>query len=313
MKKFLFVVCIFAAVVACKKKKESNTFEATDVTGISVIKGNVSKTLISSNGNGGWSNNLRVPARNIRVSVTIKRSSLFPNSNASGADVYSAQTDSAGNYSIPVRSNAGGVPATISIDGFSGTVDTLINGSIKPGLNSVFTGTTVNTTLIMGQNFNLNYVFTASNAVTNPVMTEQGTAVVSGSVGIEYLQETVIGTNPPFYNPIIVPIPAGQKVLLRLDKDPVSLVPKTYETTTDGNGYYQFTLNTVAQGTQGFLQNATIWIEDKEATRDTIKVNKTVKTGIKGVYQMDSRTQNGVYKNTIKNANHLAYSVFVPN
>jgi len=311
MKNLIIILSIAAMVYSCKKDKNTTEFKATDVTGKTIVKGNASKTMVTPDGSGGWTNAYRVPARGVVVSITINKNALYPGSNAQGADVYTGTTDSTGNYSIEVRSNASGVAARITIDGFTGTHDTLVNGVVKTGVYSTFAGTSLNVNLVMGQNFTQNYNFNANNAISNPPTLNVGTAVVSGSIGIERLQETIIGANPPFYNPVIVPFPAGHKVYLRLTNDPSTGNAKTYETTTDGNGYYTFTVNTVANGTNGFNQNANIWIEDFASTRDTIMVNKSVRTGRKGVYQKESRNETGVFNNSIKNANHLSYDNFV--
>lgn len=311
MKKLIAISGLLLVLGACKKDKKSNNFTQTDVTGTTVVKGNVSKAVITPNGSGGWNNNSRIAAKGVQVSITVNKNSLYPNSTAQGADIYTATTDDNGNYSVNVRSNATGVNAKITIDGFTGTLDTLVNGVTRTGAYSTFAGTSTNVNLVMGQNFTFNYDFSASNVVSNPNNLNVGTAVVTGSIGIEYLKETVIAPNPPFFSPTVVPVPAGHKVYLRLANDPNTGSPKVYETTTDGNGFYQFTVNTVAMGTNGFNQNAEIWIEDHSATRDTLKANNTVKTGLKGVYQMETRNQNGVYKNGIKNANHLSYTNFI--
>ena len=88
---------------------------------------------------------------------------------------------------------------------------------------------------------------------------------------------------------------------------------KSYVTTTDANGYYTFTINTVAAGTAGFTQNANISVPDYAATRDTVKLNNVIKTGRAGVYQMQQSNQSGLYNNVIRNAIHFNYNGFIPN
>jgi hypothetical protein len=313
MKNLAIILSIAVMAFSCKKDKTPSDFKATDVTGTTIVKGNANKTVVTPNGTGGWTNTHRIPASGVLVSITVNRNSLYPNSNSQGADVYTATTDSAGNYRIEVKANATGVNARITIEGFTGTHDTLVNGTTKKGLYSTFAGTNLNVNLVMGQNFTQNFAFNASNAVSNPgnANLNAGTGVITGSIGIQRVQAVAVGTNPPVYNPVIVPFPAGHKVYMSFDKDPTTGNTRLYQTTTDGNGYYKFTVNTVPSGTSGFNQEATIWIEDYASTRDTILLNNTVKTGPKGVYQMESRNQSDVYNNSIKNANHLAYDNFI--
>ena len=47
---------------------------------------------------------------------------------------YTGTTDANGNYAINVKSNSQGVAAMITIDGFTGTQDTIINNVTKTGL-----------------------------------------------------------------------------------------------------------------------------------------------------------------------------------
>lgn len=308
------IIAVVALTAGCKKKEEPVPFTATDVTGTTVVKGTVSKSVITPDGSGGWtsSSGASAAAPGVNVNITVKKSSLYPNSNAQGADVYSAKTDSAGNFSIPVKSNAGGVTANITIEGYSATLDTVVNGQTKKGLLTAFEGTNMQLTLVMGQTQQVNHRLTVQNIATNPNTLKTGTAMVTGSVSISLIEETMTGTLVS-YSPVNIAPPAGHKVYLRLTNDPISGAEKTYETTTDANGVYSFQISTVESGSAGFPQNATIWINDYAATRDTLKTNNTRKTGPAGVFQMSSQFEGNLYNHTLRNAVYVRYNSFVPN
>ncbi|HQQ93815.1 MAG TPA: hypothetical protein PLQ93_04610 [Bacteroidia bacterium] len=292
------------------KKKEPAEFTATDMTGTCTVKGNISKNIIGPNGLGGWTSGARIPAENVSVSVKVNRNSLYPNSNAQGADVYTAKTDKDGNYAMSVKSNASGVIAQISIEGFSGTLDTLVNGISKKGLLCNYNGSTYTTTLYMGQAYSGNYAFTATPVQSNPNTIGTGTALITGSVGLSIVKEIQTGTLVSLTT-AFVPL-TGHKVYLNLNKDPLTQQQKLYEVNTDANGHFEFLISTVASGTSGFPQNVNLWINDLAATRDTLKLNNTIKPGKPGVYQMHAINLNGVFNSEIKNGNYLLYTVFTP-
>jgi len=312
MKKSILFLSLVTLLASCKKKEEPADFTPTDLTGNMVLKGNVSKNVITPNNAGGWNLNGRIPASGVNVSVKVNKNSLYPNSTAQGADVYTGTTDASGNYSITVRANATGVAAQITIDGFTGTQDTLVNGTMKPGLFSVYNGTTVNRTLFMGQNSQLDHVMTTNVVTTNPnANLKIGTAIVTGSVGVNFLKEITTGTVVNITT-TIMPV-ANHKVYLNFNIDPSTQAMKTYTATTDANGYYTFNLSTVEAGTPGFAQNAAIYVPDYAASRDTVKANNTIKTGRSGVFQMQTNNQGNLYNNAVRNAIHFNYNAFVPN
>jgi hypothetical protein len=312
MKNKIIAITLITVLISCKKKNDDNSFTATDVTGTSVVMGNVNKNVITPDGSGGYLNTAMIPAAGVNVSIKVNKSDLYPNSTAQGAEVYSGATDSKGNYAITVRSNANGVPAMITIDGFTGTQDTIVNGNTRTGLFTSYTGTNVTMTLYMGQNVKLDYSFMGTNVTSNPnTVLQIGTAKVTGSVGVTMLKEVTAGTLVTLTSTNIAL--DNQKVYLSLNKDPSTLATRIYETTTNASGYYTFDLTTVAAGTAGFSQNATIWVNDREGTLDTLKINNTWKTGRAGVFQKETLTENGIYNNSIRNAKHFLYNNFVPN
>ena len=239
---------------------------------------------------------------------------MYPNSNAQGADVYTVTTNDKGDYSIAIKSNATGVAALISIDGFTSTLDTLINGTTKKGFYASYKDTTINRTLFMGQSSQLDYNFRNSNVITNPNYIISGSAVISGSVGVEFIKEVLTGTVVTT-SPTNVSV-ANRKVYLKFSNDPTTLDSKMYEVTTNANGVYSFTIATVAAGTPNFSQTANLWISDYAATRDTIKSNNTIKTGPAGVFKqigLNPFILSGVYNDNIKNATNLNYGIFIRN
>ncbi|MCC6370805.1 MAG: hypothetical protein IT236_07370 [Bacteroidia bacterium] len=312
MKKSIFTICILSLFFACKKKTTPE-FVATDATGNCLLKGNVSKNVITPNGSGGWNNNTKIAAANVNVSVKVDKNSLYPNSTAQGADVYNATTDNNGNYSIVVKANATGVNAQITIDGFTATLDTVLSSGTKTGLNASYTGLTQSRTLMMGQNTQLDYSFfgVPVNSNTNSNI-KIGNATVTGSVGVSYIKQVATGTLITLTT-TNVPV-QGRTVYLSFSNDPNTQATRLYTTTTNSIGYYSFNISTVAANTPGFnLQNAQIWITDYAATRDTLKLNNTVVTGREGVFQGQSLNQNSIFNDEIRNANHFNYSGFTPN
>lgn len=313
------IASLFTLVLFSCKKDDKDEFQQTDVTGTTVVKGNVNKNVITPNGNGQWTNNNRINVAGVRVTIKINKggaNGLYPNSTSAGADVYSTTTDSTGNYSLSVRTNAQGVLAFITIEGFSGTQDTIINGVVKKGLYATYTGMSTTRTLVMSQTQTIDHNFTATNVSSNPNNIAIGTAIVTGSVNMSWIRKVTTGTvvTTSFTN---IAVPANTPVYLTFDKDPTLLASKIYQTTTDANGFYTFTLNTVASGTSGFNQNATIWIPDFASRRDTLNFVGTTPsgtlTGLPGVFGQSSTLENGVYTSNIRNAVNLSYNAFTPN
>ena len=311
MKKSILALTILIGLGACKKTTTPE-FVATDVTGTMVLKGNLNRNIIVPNGSGAWTSTGKLSVRGALVSVKVNKNELYPNSSASGADIYSGQSDSLGNYAITVRTNAQGVNADITIDGFAATLDTLVNGQLRKGYYASYAGSNTTKKLMMGQNVQLDYTYMATPVVSNPNNNiKTGTAIVTGFVYMNLPRQILTGTLVTLTTSNIGV--ANRKVYLNLSNDPNTFNTRSYETTTDGNGSYTFTLNTVAAGTANFNQTANIWVTDLAATRDTIAVNNTVKTGKAGVFQQQSNNQNALYTGTIRNAVNLVYTSFVPN
>lgn len=322
MKKSLIALSITLALFSCKKKESNSDFTATDVTGTSIVKGNVNKNVITPNGNGGWINTNRINMAGVVVTIKVNKggaSGLYPNSTANGADVYSATTDANGNYAVSVKSNATGVSALITIDGFTGTQDTIINNVTKTGLYATYFGTSTTRTLFMGQNSTFDHNFTATNVSSNPNNFNIGTAQLSGSISLNMVLTTKTGTNLPVVvgGGTNIAVPAGITVYMNFDKDPSILATKLYTTTTDANGRYSFTFPTVASTTPGFFQNATVWVADYASTRDTLRIvngaSAPTTTGPNGVFGNSTTTQNGLFNNEIRNATNFSFNGFTAN
>ncbi len=319
MKKSLFALALAGLFfTACKKEKKVD-FTATDVTGTTTIKGTCTKNVVTPNGFGGWTTNGRVPAAGVRVNVRINKNQLYPNSIAQGADVYSAVTDNMGNYSISVKSNATGVNAAVTIEGFTGTLDTLINGVTKTGLYCNYFGVSTNLNAVtIGQTRTYDHNFNATNLSTNPNLIMTGLATITGSVGVSMILSSTTTPNPPVITTTIVPVGAGVTVYMTFDKDPSILAPKMYTTTTNAQGRYSFNnIPTVDMGTPGFNQNANIWIADYATTRDTLRILDgnplSTITGPSGVFNNTSNFQAGLYSNEIRNAVNMVYNTWTPN
>jgi len=319
-KKTLLLLSLSVVLFSCKKDKKTSDFTATDVTGTSIVKGHLSKNIITPNGTGGWTNTTRVNVTGANVSIKIDKSGatgLYPNSTVAGADVYSGTTDNNGNYAITVKSNATGVSALITIDGFTGTQDTLINGMYKPGLYATYAGVSVTRNLFMGQNTTLDQAFVATNVSSNPNNFTIGSAVVTGSINYSLVRKVTTGTVVTMSNTFI-PVPANTTVYLSFNMDPTTLAPKIYQTTTNSSGTYSFNLSTVPAGTTGFpAQAATIWVADWATTRDTMNFNGTTYlntiTGVPGVYNNAQTNNAGLYSTEIHNAVNFGFGGFTPN
>jgi hypothetical protein len=314
------IAALFTVILISCKKDETKSFTATDVTGTSVVSGNVNKNVITPNGSGNWTNSSRINVAGIRVSITVKKggfNGLYPNSTASGADVYSGVTDANGNYAITVKTNATGVLALVTIDGFSGTQDTIINGVTKTGLYATYFGTNTNLTLFMGQNEKFDHNFFGSNVSSNPNTIVIGTAIVTGSVSMNLVRKVTTGTVVSLSTTNIA-VPANVPVYLSFDKDPTQLATKVYQTTTSATGTYTFVINTVpSTSSSGFNQDATIWVGDYATSRDTMNFNGTtflnILPGAQGVYNKTTTNQFGVYTSDIRNATNLNYGSFTAN
>jgi hypothetical protein len=319
-KSILALTLLTVAFVACKKKTTSE-LTPTDVTGTTTVQGVCTKNVISPNGAGGWINTNTVPAAGVLVQIKVNKNQLYPNSVATGADVYSATTGTNGVWSMSVKSNATGVQAYMTMTGFNGTQDTLINNQTpKTGLWANYFGPNpTNLVLVMGTTYDYGlYQFTASNLTSNPNNFMVGSAIVSGSVSLRHVLKTVVtgtaaSTSFGFTN---TAIPDGAIVYMTLANDPTTLAPKMYQATTTA-GRYLFTFPTVASGTPGFAQNGTIWVSDRAGSQDTVSVlngaNNGIITGLSGVHQSATTTQNGLFNNEIRNATNIAQNAFTPN
>ncbi len=322
MKKTILALTVLAATafVACKKKTTSE-LTATDVTGSTTVQGVCTKNVITPNGGGNWTSSNTIPAAGVLVQIKVNKNQLYPSSVATGADVYSATTGTNGVWSMSVKSNATGVNAYLTMAGFNGTQDTLINGVTKTGLWANYFGPNpTNITLVMGTTYDYGlYQFNATNLTSFPNNIMIGSAIVSGSVSLRHVLKTVVtgtaaNTSFGFTN---TAIPSGATVYMTLSNDPTTLAPKMYQTTTDATGRYSFTFPTVPSGTPGFPQNGTIWVADRNGSQDTVNVlngaNNGITAGLPGVHQSATTTQNGLFNNEIRNATNIAQNAFTPN
>lgn len=320
MKKIALALSIATLFVACKKEKE-NTIEVTDTTGSMVLSGTVSKSIITHNANGSWTTGQTLAA-GVPVSVRVAKNQLYPGSNALGFNVYSTTTDNSGRYSLTIKTpGSSSAQAFLTIESWNGTLDTLINGTIKTGLPGVYVGFTNSYNVSSGSNQTVNHTAGFSAAATNPNPTMLGTAQASGQVFTEWVRTTAPNaTTSPVVSTTNIPVGSGVTVYLSLDKDPVTLMKKMYMTQTDAAGRYSFTgLSTVAAGTSGFSQNAEIWVADLNRTRDTLKlvgttvVATSTVTGRTGVYNNVLINANGLYSNENRNGQNINMTSFTQN
>lgn len=340
MKKSLLALTLTAALFSCKKDIEQKTLEATDNSGSGWVKGNLQKTIITPNGGAGWTNTTKIPAAGVNITVRVATNGvngIYPNSNYASTEVFTGATDAAGNYAIAVKSNGTGqgVTASIFIEGFTGTQDTLINGVTKTGKMCAYVGTSASPQVYKGQttwwnpntwSFGNGNMFVITD-VTNPTSPAIGTALITGSIGCSFVKDDRTNNNgtitisPP--TSTTVPVPDGTKVWYTFDVEPLTLTTKVYQTTTSA-GSYSFSVSTVSVNTPGFTQNGTVWLSDLTGTRDTVKCMTVITgtvvapqttatpntTGKPGTWNGAGITsfQGGLFNGEVRNAVNLTYN-----
>lgn len=310
MKKAILAIGLTAVLFSCKKREE-NEFTATDNTGTTVVTGTITKQMLTISPNGSNNiivNNAYVPAEGVNVTVRVKKygnQGLYPavseSNRPDGFDSYSAVTDANGRYSITVKSNGLGVAATITTNEFTGTKDTLVGTTVKTGLLNVYASSSGNATLYKGVNQDVTRQINGSTLVNAPNAYNSGTAIITGTVGIDYIKKR---TN---FNVDTTLALVGATVYFEYDRDPITFQKKTYTATTDASGKYTFTVVTPNQNVSNFNQQGKLWINDRAATLDTFTVANSRITGKPGVYFGDDYMIYGVYSTAIRNANHIGY------
>lgn len=296
MKKSLLAIGLTVLILSCKKTTTPE-FTPTSTTGTGTLSGNITKTMSSGSS---------APAVGVTISVEVKNAQLYPNTPSniatySGSQVYTGTTDANGNYSISVTTVGGaGVMAIVTINNITSITDPVT------GTQAILQATMPTTTkqLITGITTNYN---SNMSTLTNIGTTVTGTATVMGTLKVVYFKENPAGVfTPTSYNL------ANQPVSLDFDKDPTSQVVKTYNTTTDANGNYSFSVSTTAAA--GFNDAAKIYVADYATTQDTIKMGGTQVTGKPGRYSSPTPINIGsITPTVISNGNTIIYSSFSPN
>jgi len=347
MKKSLLALTLSAALFSCKKDIEQKSLSANDISGNGWVKGVLRKTIITPDGFAGWTNGTKVPAANVGIQVRVQTNGAFgiyPNSNFQSTEVFTGISDANGNFAIPVKSNgtSNGVNATIIIEGFQATQDTLINGVTKPGRLCNYFGQSANLTVFKGQSAWWNNIaewafyngnMTVASDLTNPTSPALGTAIITGSVGYSVFTQSITAntqtTGPANSTNMIAnsvkTVADGTKIYYTFNVDPLTLTTKVYQTATS-NGSYTFNVNTVNAGTNGFNQDGVVWVNDYPTLKDTVRVttsyngtvnlgtNSTTIPGKAGVYNAPAGiNQNGLYSNEIRNAVNILYTGFTAN
>jgi len=311
MKKSLLAIGLTALLFGACKKEEIEEFLATDMTGTSVISGKITNDIRSQNQGSGYQT-IMVPAAGIVVQARVWNDDLYPNSpNAQGSEVYSATTDANGNYSITVKSNGDGVSAYITIANRVSTFDTIINGVVKTGPAANFYGTNTNVWVYKGSPATYNYNMWASTIVGNPMPVNIGTAVVTGTIMVTQMEEDTFPGPIYYYNATADMPVANHSVRLDFNVDPLTMMRRTYTTTTNASGVYSFTITT--SDDPGFNQYGYLRLTDYVTTRDTLRVNgTTVSTGISGVFDGNSSGYyiGNIYPNEVINHENYYYSNF---
>lgn len=353
MKKSILALSLVGLLFSCKKDLEQKTLTPNEIIGTAYLKGNLTKATITPNlpyqpGNMSWNSNGKAPAAGVNITIRVAKSGwrgLYPNSSMQGTDVYSGTTDANGNFNIAVKSNGRdeGVRAEVLVEGFNGTVDTVFNGTTRTGRNANYMGFSRAYNLYAGQTqffetntcsnsyptweFDCQENIVYYNQNNGPLALNIGAATITGSLNMQIVTSSVTvvsGTaTPASLSTSFVPVPAGARVKLRFDSDPVTYSTKIYQTTTDAAGGYTFNVSTVADQTPGFNQNGDITVADWTATRDTIKINSiytgtvfvssttvTVagKNGTWNASSYGSIGVNGLYNNQIRNAQNFSFT-----
>ncbi len=294
MKKSLLLIATVAVLFSCKKK-DDNTFEATDMTGNTTVEGTATKQI---GGN-------VTPLAGAVVTVKIKNSGaggLYPSASTVGSEVYTGVTNAQGKYSVSVKTNGTGVNSEITFKGFSATSDTAMSSILYDFPTTVYTPV-----LYKGVSITQNNTFVGTPLVT-PSNQGVGTATVSGMLyRPTWIHAAVSGA--PTYS-LTFPAP-NRVVYLEYDKDPMTLTKKIYTTTTDASGHYSFVVTTPNMGIVGFNNAAKIYTADFAATNDTIKFTGGVNTGKPGVFPGGTLNSNTIYSTVIRNAQNFSYNTFI--
>ena len=313
MKKTLLIVGISAALFSCKKQT-TKEFEATDLTGQSTLKGNISKPVFRT---GGATHN--EPAAGVEVSVRVNNNELYPNnSNAQGAKNYYGTTDANGNYVVNPVVNQSGVNALVTVPDMVSTLDTVINGTRRTGFLTQFIGNGGNNlTLTSGTETNFSFTYNYTTLGGNPGNLYIGDAWITGWVTYQtvraYTSPSGSLTTLGNYS-----VAAGNTpVWLTYNVDPTTGTVRTYSVTTDVAGKYTFTV-TASANTPG---TATLKLPDYIHTMDTTvysnasftTITTPAKTGKAGFYgDFMPPVQSGIFAKEFRyvNANYTLFTAF---
>ena len=307
MKKVLLSLAIIAALASCKKE-DPKAFSATNTTGTTMVSGKVIQEHYMNDATGLDSINL--PKSGVKVSVTVANSELYPNSNnAKGSKTYTGTTDANGDYSISVKTNSDGVRATVVYHNYYATIDTITSTDTIMGVSGLYEGSTYNVSLTADVDYAREYSFEVSTVVGGGTVDYTiGSASVSGRLEIQKVQQdtNVIG-DTIYYNDNF-PL-ASHSITLVYDEDPTTLEERTYTTTTDAEGRYSFTVETV-EAAIGLNNDAEVFVIDFETTRDTVLINETIVTGDAGVYYNEMRNENNLESTNVRINADLLYNNF---
>lgn len=298
MKNTFLLIGLAAALFSCKKK-EDNNFQATDMTGTTVVEGTATKSV---GGN-------TTPMAGAVVTVKIKNSGsggLYPGSSAVGSEVYTGYTNAMGRYSISVKTNGTGVNSEITFKGFSAKNDTAASAILYDYPTAVYTPV-----LYKGVNVTQNNNYVGTPLVT-PSNQGVGTATVSGILYINRPRFTTSANTTAALSTSLTPLP-NHPISLEYDKDPMTLTKKVYTGTTDATGRFTFVVTTPNQNVTGFAKSADIYVADFATTADTLLFGGGVRPGKPGVYSASLISVGGVYSTVNKNNNPITYGGFTPN
>jgi len=293
MNKTLFTLAIATLLFSCSKEDAVEEFQATNMTGDTVIQGKVTHSDYNS-GN-------EIALEGATVTVRIDNDDLYPNSpNAQGSEVYTATSDADGNYSITAKTNGDGVQARITYSPVTLTVDPT-TGEQQTYSN---TGTT---TLTAYKGVPLtNDVFYGSSTSVDISNIVVETAIVRGTVEIQQWVQQDSNTSEVYF---LESLPlANTTVTLVYDQDPTTLQERTYEVTSDSNGDYEFTIETCDFDYD--LDNGyEVILPVFDTTQDSISFTGVVLASTPGVFAQEDLS-GSVQGGSVDNSRDLLYNNF---
>ena len=132
-------------------------------------------------------------------------------------------------------------------------------------------------------------------------------AIVRGTIEIEQWVQQGSITNPNFALEAL-PLP-NYRVVLTYDQDPTTLAERTYETFTDANGDYSFSIES-ADFDFNLDNDYRISIPDFSTTQDSIGFTGSIISSVPSVF-LEESLAGSIEAGQVDNARDLLYNNFI--